>query len=63
MTNKQVRYTKAVWTKALREARIIKFDDGRLVLYPTIPDRDAALKLALAIGARAEIVYVEPDKS
>jgi len=47
---------KDAWTAALKEGRVVRHEDGRLMSYPTIAARDAALSEAHGYDLEASIV-------
>ena len=61
MTKKQKAYARRdAWTVALKDGRVVRHEDGRLISYPTITARDAALFEARSAGLRASVVR-EPN--
>jgi len=57
MTKRQARAQRAAWDAARTEQRVVSYRTlGRMVSYPTIAARDAAIAAAQAEGMTAIIV-------
>jgi hypothetical protein len=57
MTKKQQAYARRdAWTAALKDERVVRHEDGRLVSYPTTAACDTALFEAQSAGLWASVV-------